>query len=281
MGGDLFPSFPGLLAEADAVLGYSLADLCRENPDNALLRTEYSQPALYVVEVLALLRHREEDPAPADFVAGHSVGEFAALFAAGVFDFATGLRLVRRRGELMSRCPPGAMAAVLGLQPPEVAGLLARLGGDDLDVALDNAPGQTALAGPVEAIDRLVGAAAEAGVKCVRLNTSGPFHSRWMSAAAEEFGRCLADVRLDPPRVPVIANATARPHRPGEIAGALVRQMTGTVQWRRSIRLLLSLAGERGDDDIEFVELGPGRTLTGMVRRIRKEHLAETLTARA
>ncbi|MGF1428118.1 ACP S-malonyltransferase [Kitasatospora sp. LaBMicrA B282] len=268
MGAELFDRFPALTAEADALLGYSIAALCRDNPDGALLRTEYAQPALYTVEALALLAHREQDPVPADYLAGHSLGEYTALFAAGVFDFGTGLRLVQRRGELMGRAGGGSMAAVLGLELPAVRELLDRFGLTELDVALHNAPGQIALAGPVAEIDRLVEAAAEAEVRCIRLNVSGPFHSRHMRAAAEEFADFLAGFELAEPRVPVLANATARPHRAGEVADALVRQITQPVLWEQSVRHLIELAAPA--DGFDFVELGPGRTLTGMVDRIRR-----------
>lgn len=265
MGGELFDRFPEVVAEADAILGYSTAGLCRCNPDGALARTQYAQPALFVVETLALLAHRQDDPGPADYMIGHSLGEYTALHAAGVFDFGTGLRLVRRRGELMSRAGQGGMAAVLGLDGDDVTALLGRLGLHELDVALVNAPGQVAVAGPDDVIDALLEGAAEASVRCVRLNVSGAFHSRYQRDAAEEFARSLANVPLAAPAVPVIANVTARPHRPERIAEDLVRQLVQPVRWTESIEWLLAQA----DGDLEFIELGPGTTLTGMLRRIQ------------
>ncbi|EFC81300.1 ACP S-malonyltransferase [Parafrankia sp. EUN1f] len=267
MGADLFADFGELVAAADAVLGYSVAELCVENPDGALLLTQHAQPALYVVEALAYLRHRQADPTPPDYLLGHSIGEFAALFAAGVFDFVTGLRLVARRGELMSRCTGGTMAAVLGLAAEEVDDLLARPGLAELDVALYNAPGQIVLAGPEDAVDTLLRETAGTAVRAVRLNVSGPFHSRYMKPAAVEFERYAREFDLAPPEIPVIANVTARPHVPDEIAHTLARQICEPVQWERSIRLLLA-AGE-----FDLVELGPGKTLAGMVDRIRGKRL--------
>jgi trans-AT polyketide synthase/acyltransferase/oxidoreductase domain-containing protein len=271
MGAEVFPAFPDLVAEADDTLGYSITQLCLGNPDNTLLRTQYAQPALYVVEALTLLAHRRSASESPDYLVGHSVGEFAALFAAGVFDFGTGLRLVMRRGELMADSPPGSMAALLGVDLAEVDELVVRFDLTDLDVALFNAPGQIALAGPHAAVDRLVAAAEQSELKCVRLNTSGPFHSRYMADAATEFGRSLAGVPLAEPKVPVVANATGLPYEHGTIAEGLVRQMTSPVRWYQSLRHLLTLA-EQGGDSVEFTELGPGSTLTGMLSRIRREH---------
>ncbi|MEU9238528.1 ACP S-malonyltransferase [Streptomyces sp. NPDC048385] len=265
MGHELFAEYPELVAQADEVLGYSIERLCLEDPRGELRGTRFAQPALYVVEALAWLRHRRDHTEP-DVLMGHSVGEYAALFAAGVFDFATGLRLVRRRGELMADGTPGTMAALLGLDLPEVGDLLERSELTALDVALHNAPGQVALAGPEEAVDRLVDVAAEVDVKCVRLNVSGPFHSRYMREAAQGFAAELTRVELAAPRVPVVANATAVPYEPGRVADALVAQITEPVLWRESVERLLDAA----DDEFTFVELGPGTTLTGMVQRIRR-----------
>ena len=262
MGLDLFAAYPHLAALADEVLGYPLAPLCAEDPEGALRRTEYAQPALYVVEALAYLRHREREPAEPDRLLGHSVGEYAALFAAGVFDFATGLRIVKRRGELMSQATPGTMAAVLGLEPPEVRALLRREELTGLDIALHNAPGQVAVAGPESEVQRLLAATAGDGVRCVPLNVSGPFHSRYLREAADRFADYLSTVVFGAPHVPVIANVTARPHRAGRIAEALVEQLTSPVLWVDSIRRL------RAEGELDFTEVGPGTTLTGMVRRI-------------
>lgn len=265
MGSDLFADFPEVVDSADSILGYSIVELCLGHGPGELVDTRYAQPALFTVEVLALLRHQDTNAVPPDFVIGHSLGEFTALFAAGVFDFPTGLRLVQRRGELMAAAPAGAMAAMLGPTRSEVAEFLQACGEAEIDVALDNAPGQIALSGPVAAIDRVVAAAEAAELKCVRLNTSGPFHSRLMRGAAEAFAEHLARVPLADPKIPVVANATGRPHAPGRIAENLARQLTETVRWRDSVEHVLAA----GDGELEFVELGPGRTLTGMVSRIR------------
>lgn len=263
MGSELFARYPELVAQADDVLGYSIERRCVDDPQGQLRNTRFAQPALYVVEALAYLHHRQDHPEP-DMLMGHSVGEYAALFAAGVFDFATGLRLVARRGELMADGTAGTMAAVLGLDLPEVVQLLERNELTELDVALHNAPGQVALAGPEEAVDRLVEAAATADVKCVRLNVSGPFHSRYMRRAAQQFAQELQRYELAAPGIPVVANATALPHEPGGVADALVAQIVKPVLWRESVERLAA------EGEFTFVELGPGTTLSGMVQRIRR-----------
>jgi trans-AT polyketide synthase/acyltransferase/oxidoreductase domain-containing protein len=262
MGAELFPLFPELTEQAEAVLGYPIDRLCLEDPEGVLRDTRFAQPALYTVEALAYRLYLDEHSEP-EVLLGHSVGEFAALFAAGVFDFATGLDLVRRRGELMSGAAAGTMAAVLGPDLPEVLALLEAHGLGELDVALHNAPGQVALAGPEDAVDRLVDAAFDAGIRCVRLNVSGPFHSRYMRPAADRFAEVLAATPLRAPRIPVVANATASPHEPGRVAEALVAQLVAPVLWRESVEGLL------GQGSFCFVELGPGTTLTSMVTRIR------------
>jgi malonyl CoA-acyl carrier protein transacylase len=265
MGADLFARFPALVAQADEILGYSLEELCLVDDGARLRQTSYCQPALFVVEALGFLAHAADAVGPPpDAFAGHSVGEYAALFAAGVLDFGTGLRLVRRRGELMAECGPGSMAALLGLELPEIEALLAAAGLTELDIALHNAPGQYAVAGPDHAIDELSDAAFDHGARCIRLNVSGPFHSRYMQPAADAFSDELSTASLRDPQVQVITNATGLPVRSVAFAvDSLIEQLTSPVLWRESIEYLL------GRGDLDFVEIGPGATLTGMVTRIR------------
>ena len=265
MGADLFARYPRLVARADTLLGYSVAGLCQAEAA-VLARTEHSQVALYVVGALGYRRFLDDGGDPPDVVVGHSVGEYAALYAAGVVDFETGLRLVAHRGQLMAGADGGAMAALLGPDLGEVERLLAAHGLDALDVALHNAPGQHAVAGPAAEIDRLVDLAAAADVRCVRLNVSGPFHSRYMAPAATRFAGFLVGAHFRDPRVEVVANASAAPLAAGaDAAGLLVEQMVSPVRWRQSIELLLDRAGP---DGLDFTEIGPGTTLTGLVRRI-------------
>ncbi|GCB43492.1 ACP S-malonyltransferase [Streptomyces sp. NL15-2K] len=263
MGADLFDEFPDLVAQADEILGYSIRDLCLNNPEGRLRRTEFTQPALYVVEALTYELRTREDPRPADWLVGHSLGEYAALFAADVFDFATGLRLVRRRGELMGRAVDGSMAAVLGLDLGTVESALSDSGLTALDIANHNAPEQIVLAGPAPDIDRARAMFEERGAQVVVLNVSAPFHSRYMRDAAEEFRELLDATEFRPPRIPVIANVDARPYRADRVRETLAGQIVGQVRWVDTVRRLMA------QGDFEFEELGPGQALTKMVRKIR------------
>lgn len=264
MGEPLFPAYPGLVAAANEVLGYDIAEFCRTDPEGRLRDTRFAQPALFVVEALTYLE-RAEDRRP-EVLAGHSLGEYGALFAAGCFDFATGVRLVRERGELMGRERGGAMAAVLGPVAAAVPELLAELGFDDLDVANDNAPDQVVVSGPA---DRLAGFGPEVehrGGRWVPLAVSAAFHSRAMARAAQEFGRFLDGFAFADPAVPVVANVTARPYAAGTLKDLLVRQIRHPVRWKESMRHLMDL----GVTDI--VEVGPGTVLRGLWRANRRAY---------
>ncbi len=255
MGVDLLDRYAEHREIADRVLGYSIIDVCAGRRAEALRRTEYVQPALFVVEVLSYLAHTETDPAPA-VLAGHSVGEFAALWAAGCFEFETGVRLVRERGRLMGQADGGGMAAVIGLTDVALTALLDEHGADDVDVANHNAPDQIVLSGPRPSLDALVGVVRARGGRYVPLNVSAAFHSRYMRAAADEFAAMLSDVDWRPPRIPVIANVTAEPYPAAGMARLLAQQITAPVRWRESMRHMAT-AGVR-----EVVEVGPGDVLT-------------------
>ncbi|MFI1034707.1 ACP S-malonyltransferase [Streptomyces sp. NPDC020951] len=271
MGKELFARYPGETAIADRVLGYSIEELCVHDPERRLGRTEYTQPALYVVSVLTYLDRLAEDAAPADYLVGHSLGEYAALFAAGVFDFETGLRLVQRRGALMAEAGGGGMAAVVGCDEETVLRVLADSGLDEIDLANHNAPDQFVLSGPAERVDDARAAFESAGVRAVRLNVSAPFHSRHMRDTAAEFARFLDGFTLRTPAVPVLANVDAQPYAPGAVKANLTAQIDSPVRWTDTVRRLM------GHGDFEFVELGPGRVLTNLVAKIRKN--AEPLPA--
>ncbi|MEU5607160.1 ACP S-malonyltransferase [Streptomyces sparsogenes] len=265
MGKDLFDEFPEQTAVADAVLGYSIRELCIQDPRRELKLTQFTQPALYVVSALTWLRKLRDDPIPPDYLVGHSLGEYVALFAAGAFDFETGLRLVKRRGELMSRADGGRMAAVLGCDLDGVEQALRdhRLTG--LDIANHNAPAQVVLAGPADQLDLAKPVFEGLGAHFVTLNVSAPFHSRYLRETADEFARYLDGFTLRDPRIPVIANVDARPYRPGEVKRTLARQIASTVRWTDTIRYLM------GRGEFEFEELGPGRVLRKLVTKIKAE----------
>jgi trans-AT polyketide synthase/acyltransferase/oxidoreductase domain-containing protein len=271
MGKGLFEKYPEQTATADRVLGYSIEELCTEDPGRRLGRTEFTQPALYVVGALSYLDRVAQDPVPADYLIGHSLGEYVALFAAGVFDFETGLRLVQRRGELMAAADGGAMAAVVGADEATVTRVLANSGLDGLDLANHNAMDQFVLSGPGEQIDAACREVEAAGARAVRLHVSAPFHSRYMRGAAEEFARFLDGFTLRAPNVPVLANVDARPYRPEALKETLAAQISSPVLWTETVRRLM------GHGDFAFVELGPGRVLTKLVSRIREA--AEPLPA--
>lgn len=265
MAGDLFDAFPGLVAEADEVLGYSIADLCRHDPRGELNQTRFTQPALFVANALHfLVWQREHGDVTPSYAVGHSLGEYNALWAAGAFDFATGLRMVRKRGELMAAAPDGAMAAVLGLDEDRVRAVLADHVLSGIDVANLNGPGQVVVSGPRQAVldaKETFGAEGATGYQVLRV--SGAFHSRQMAAAAREFGEFLRDLDLQAPRLPVIANTTGLPYPDGDIRPMLTGQLVGPVRWEQSVRYLLA----RGV--AELTEIGPGTVLTKLVDRIR------------
>ncbi|WP_341720554.1 ACP S-malonyltransferase [Micromonospora sp. FIMYZ51] len=263
MGRELFARYPAETAIADEVLGYSIAELCVENPQRRLSRTEFTQPALYVVGALSYLDRIATDPLPPDYLVGHSLGEYVALFAAGVFDFATGLRLVRRRGELMSAAGGGGMAAVVGVAEATVARTLAEPAHQALDLANYNAPDQFVISGPDAAIDAACAAFEAAGARTVRLAVSAPLHSRYLRDVAEQFGHFLDGFTARPPSVPVLANIDAQPYTVDTVRDRLVAQIAGPVRWTETVRTLLR------HGDVEFVELGPGQVLTKLVNRIR------------
>jgi trans-AT polyketide synthase, acyltransferase and oxidoreductase domains len=260
MGGSLFDELPAFTAKADEILGYSIRTLCLEDPEGKLGQTEFTQPALYVVGVLAYIRTLVGAPPP-DYVAGHSLGEYAALFAAGAIDFETGLRLVRRRAELMQHAPAGAMTAVLGLGAADVESALRGL---DVEIANDNAPGQVVIAGPAAELRKATAALERAGAqRCIPLNVSGAFHSTLMKASAEAYAAALEAAPFSAPRIPVLANATGEPYPASGVREILARQMTSRVQWRLSMQYLQA----RGV--AEIAEIGPGRVLTGLWRANR------------
>jgi trans-AT polyketide synthase/acyltransferase/oxidoreductase domain-containing protein len=272
MGAGLFEEFPDLTATADRVLGYSVRELCVEDPRRELGDTRFTQPALYVVNALSHLKRVADTGVSPDYVAGHSLGEYSALFAAGAVDFETGLRLVERRGELMSRAEDGGMAAVIGLTVQEVRDLLRREGLTTVDVANHNSPRQVVVAGPRADIPAARDAFLQGGAQhYVPLNVSGAFHSRLMAGTREAFTPALREAAFRTPRIPVLSNVTGRPHQDGAIAGGLAEQLTHVVEWNDTIRYLLGLG------EADFTEVGPGTVLTKLVGKIREE--AGPLTA--
>ncbi|MGE5528709.1 MAG: ACP S-malonyltransferase [Patescibacteria group bacterium] len=258
-------------AEADAALGFPLSALCFDGPEDELRRTENAQPAILTVSIAALRALTAGGPLTPSFVAGHSLGEYAALVAAGVLTFPAAISLVRRRGELMAGAHAGgAMAAVIGLDAERLDGVLAdaaKAGGGVVEAANLNSPGQIVISGESRAVETACRLAKEAGAaKVVPLQVSGAFHSSLMRPVAGEFARVLEGVEMRPARIPVVANVTARPvMEPSGIRRLLAEQIYSPVRWEETVRYLL------GQGVKVFAELGPGRVLTGLVRRISRE----------
>ncbi len=266
MGADVFDEFGELVEIADRVLGYSIKELCLQDPEGVLSNTKYTQPALYTVCTLGYLKKVKEEGEP-DFVLGHSIGEYAALFAGGVIDFETGLRLVKKRAELMARANGGTMAAVVGLNKDQVERVLRENGLDRIDVANLNTPTQIVISGLKEDI---VGAEeyfknAKGCFMYKVLNVSGAFHSRYMQPAKEEFTEYLKQFEFHKMKIPVIANITARPYREADVVDYLSKQLVSSVQWTDSIRYAMAKGVEK------FEEIGPGHVASGMVRKIKRE----------
>jgi [acyl-carrier-protein] S-malonyltransferase len=242
--------------EAAEILGWSVAAVC--GGELAVLsETVHTQPCMYVVEtaIADLLRARGQSP---DFVAGHSLGEYAALYGAGVFDFATGLKLIARRAELMSQAKDGLMAALLGFNGEQLAAALAA--NPDVVLANDNNSGQVVISGTPEAVEATI--ALVNCKKAVKLNVSGAFHSPLMANPAAQFAQLLETVPFQDAQVPVLSNVDPTPTQSGSvIKQRLAQQMTGSVRWRE---ITLSLS-ELGVDRV--VEVGPGKVLVGIMKR--------------
>jgi malonyl CoA-acyl carrier protein transacylase len=270
MGADLFERYPDWTSAADDVLGYSIRDLCVDDPRGELGLTQFTQPALFVVNALSYRARVDDGAAPPGFVAGHSLGEYNALLAAGAFDFRTGLTLVRERGRVMGQVRGGGMAAVVGMEPAAIEALLQQSdAGRLLDVANFNSFDQTVIAGPADAIATVRPQFEAAGVRAfIPLKVSAPFHSRYMREPQAGFMAFLQGFDLSAPGVPVVANATARPYEASDLRGPLGRQIGSAVRWLESVLFLLDAGVET------FDEVGPGSVLTKLVAQIRKRRSA-------
>jgi [acyl-carrier-protein] S-malonyltransferase len=262
------PESRAAFEEASEALGFDLARLCWEGPESELQLTANTQPAILTVSV-AIHRALAARGFVADAAAGHSLGEYSAHVAAGTLSLADALRLVRRRGTLMQEAVPvgaGAMAAILGLDPEQVAAAAREAAGDGVcAVANYNSPEQTVIAGSRGAVERAMGLARERGAKrALPLPVSAPFHCALMAPARAGLEPDLAATPFRAPSLPVVVNIDALPVTTGEAArDALVRQIDGPVRWVESVRYL---AGELGVG--RFVEVGPGSVLAGLIRRI-------------
>jgi [acyl-carrier-protein] S-malonyltransferase len=268
-----YPAAAAVLDEVDAALGENLSGLIAEGPQDVLTLTENAQPALMATSMAAMAALRSEglEVTAAAFVAGHSLGEYSALCAAGALGLADTARLLRLRGRAMQAAVPvgrGAMAALLGLDVAAVAGIAAEAAGDDICAAAnDNDPGQVVISGDRAAVERAVELARARGAKrAVMLPVSAPFHCALMAPAAEAMAEALAGVEIAPPVVPVVANVRAGAvSDPATIRALLVEQVTGRVRWRESVQWMA------GQGVTEYWEIGAGKALSGMIRRIDRD----------
>jgi [acyl-carrier-protein] S-malonyltransferase len=288
MGKDLAAAYPearAVFQEVDEALGQRLSAIMFEGPEDILRLTENAQPALMAVS-LAVIRVLESKGVRladhARFVAGHSLGEYSALCAAGTFSLTDAARLLKTRGQAMQKAVPvghGAMAALLGLDVETARQVAAEAAqGEVCDVANDNAPGQVVVSGATAAVERAVEIAKAKGAKrALLLPVSAPFHCSLMQPAADAMAAALAEVTMQAPVVPLVANVLAAPiSDPAEIRQRLVEQVIGVVRWTESVAWLTGAGGVT-----HLAELGTGKVLTGLAKRINAETTATTVSSPA
>jgi len=273
MGRDLYQNFDSAKAvfdQADEALSFHLSKLCFEGPEDELLQTINAQPAIVTVSFACLEASRSmgsgDGLPPAGFVAGHSLGEYTALAAAGVLDFASTVYLARERGRLMheaGQVTPGGMAAVIGLDEPALAKVCAETGAR---IANINCPGQIVISGAEDTLTQAMDLAKARGAhRVIRLQVSGAFHTPLMQSAVDGMAEAIAKLSFSHPETPIIGNTTAQPLTTAEqVKEELLRQLCNCVQWQRSVEYMLS------DGVSTFIELGPGRVLAGLIKRIDK-----------
>ncbi|HZV84307.1 MAG TPA: ACP S-malonyltransferase [Brevundimonas sp.] len=281
---DAFASARDVFAEVDEALGQNLSRLMREGPEDQLTLTENAQPALMAVSMAVARALKTEfgfEIGKAAFVAGHSLGEYSALCAAGAISLTDTARLLKLRGQAMQRAVPvgrGAMASLIGPKTDLALAEAAAAAGSEVGVCVvanDNNAGNIVISGDKAAVDRAIEKAKELGARAIPLNVSAPFHCPLMQSAADEMAGALSDARIVAPSVPVVANITARPQTdPEVIRRLLVEQVTGRVRWRESMEWM---AGEGGA--VRFVEIGSGKVLTGMAKRIAPDAESQSLNA--
>lgn len=261
--------------QANAVLGFDLASVCFAGPEERLNATDIAQPALYTASIAAWKALEEAglaDSYKPDAAAGLSLGEYTALWLAGCFSFEDGLKIVRARGELMqaaAEAAPSGMVSIMGLDEPAVVAVCAkaRQGEEVLSPANFNCPGQIVVSGSMAACQRVVAVAEAAGGKAIALKVAGAFHSALMRPAAEKLAEVLGGVKFAAPTMPVLSNVTGTYHGgdAGQIRRLLVEQVTQSVRWEQDVRQLLA------DGFGRFVEVGPGRVLSGLLRKIERK----------
>lgn len=268
MASEFIDKYPEIVANTNEIMECDFFQLIEENPGNQLTQTQFTQPAMYVTNHLHFLEHQRNNPnSQADFLLGHSLGEYNALCAAFVFSFEDGLKMVKKRGELVASCGEGAMAAVIGLEIEKVQQIIDENNLNGIDVANYNSPTQIVVSGNKDTITKSLDVFKSAHARMVvPLQVSGAFHSRYMQPAADDLFDFIKDFHFNYPKTPVIANLTAKEYpmdNTDVIKEGLKNQVSSMVRWSESIKYLL----EKGQDD--FIELGPGRVLAGLLRQIK------------
>jgi [acyl-carrier-protein] S-malonyltransferase len=268
MGRDLYQDFGAaktVFDQADEALGFALSRLCFDGPEDELRQTINAQPAIVTTSFACLEASREmvELP-PASYVAGHSLGEYTALVAAGVLDFATAVYLARERGRLMheaGQLTPGGMAAIIGLDEAPLSELCAETGAR---IANINCPGQIVISGAEENLNQTVELAKSRGAhRAIPLQVSGAFHTPLMQPAVDGMAQAIAELEFNDPTTPIIGNTTARPLTTARsVKEELLNQLCNCVQWQRSVEYMV------GDGVSAFIEIGPGKVLAGLIKRI-------------
>lgn len=277
---DTYPEAAAVFNRASELAGYDMAELCSSGPIEKLSRTLYTQPAMFTVEaaITDVLKAKGMEP---DAVAGHSLGEFTAWYAAGVYSFDDGFRLVSERGRLMDGADPegtGTMAAVIGLDPDVVRDVCSSIEGRVV-IANYNSPLQQVISGEKTAVEKAVVALLEKRAKrIVPLNVSGAFHSPLMEKARELMAEMISEMLLSDARIPVFANINASPVTcAGDVRSCMVLQFTSSVRWVETIGAIVS-EGQRRGAVIELYEVGPGNVLAGLVKRIADEVIVRSVS---
>jgi [acyl-carrier-protein] S-malonyltransferase len=274
MGRDFIEKYPAakeLFERADEVLGFSLTELCLNGPEEELKLTYHTQPALLVTSIAAVTVFRQHTDVEPVALAGHSLGEYSALVAAGALRFEDAVKLVHLRGRLMDEAVPagtGTMAAVLGMEEDDLKSVCneASDADDVVEVANLNCPGQIVISGTVKAVERASHLAKEAGAKrVIPLVVSGPFHSSLMKPAADRLETLLSNIQVSDANYPVVANVDAKPYQNGAIFPRLLKeQLYSPVRWADDVRTMLELGVEG------FIEFGPGTVLSGLIKKVER-----------
>ncbi len=265
-----------LFEKANEILGYRITDIMFDGTDEELRQTKVTQPAVFLHSVISALCSNEEfNP---DMTAGHSLGEFSALVAAGALSFEDGVRLVYARAMAMQKAceiEPSTMAAIIALPDEKVEEICASVEGEVVVAANFNCPGQVVISGSVPGIEKACELMKEAGAKrALPLKVGGAFHSPFMEPAREELAKAIEATNIATPKCPVYQNVDAQPHTdPAEIKANLVAQLTASVRWTQSVEKMIA------DGATEFVECGPGKVLQGMIKKINREVTARSVEA--